>query len=237
MDEAEFSSQRAVPVDEARAFAEQEGMDFIETSALTAANVETAFRRLVLSVARSLPDVKAHLELTGLPQGWIRVVTPLPAAAALLASASTDSSASASGSAVVTAPPPPPPPPSDDPSASPPPPQPRATSVSVSASASTPNSRSNSVASASALAEAAGAGLQIYCNYWTGALSAELPVEPAPTDLLYACAKVRLGALDSRRGGSAEGGVAADGSSGANTNLSITSNLPARAGRCFCALL
>ena len=46
----------------------EEGMDYIETSALTGANVEVAFRRLILSVASRLPDVKVHLQLSGLPE-------------------------------------------------------------------------------------------------------------------------------------------------------------------------
>ena len=64
------------------------GLDFIETSALSGneytfiyfqlystsfvyligENVELAFRRLILSVVRKLPDVKVHLDSSGLPE-------------------------------------------------------------------------------------------------------------------------------------------------------------------------
>lgn len=62
---------RAVSIEEAKQFAEQENMDFIETSALTAFCVEKMFRRVFLSVARLLPEVSFHLDLTELPDGWL----------------------------------------------------------------------------------------------------------------------------------------------------------------------
>lgn len=46
-------------------------MDFIETSALSGKHVEVCFRRVFLSVARKLPDVAMHLELSFLPEGWM----------------------------------------------------------------------------------------------------------------------------------------------------------------------
>lgn len=45
---------RAVPTDEAKAFAERNGLSFIETSALDSTNVETAFQN-ILTGNRSLP--------------------------------------------------------------------------------------------------------------------------------------------------------------------------------------
>lgn len=38
---------RAVPTDEAKAFAERNGLSFIETSALDSTNVETAFQNIL----------------------------------------------------------------------------------------------------------------------------------------------------------------------------------------------
>ena len=52
----------------AKDFAAAEQLDFIETSALTGGNVEIAFRRLILKVASCLPDVKVHLDISGLPE-------------------------------------------------------------------------------------------------------------------------------------------------------------------------
>jgi len=223
-EESEFAPYRAVPIEEARAFAEKEGMDFVETSALTASRVEASFRRLVLSVARSLPDVKAHLELTGLPAGWMRVVTalpvpvpvPVPVPAASLSSSSTDSV-------------PPPPPMCEAVAVSPPPSSSNSGSIKSQSSgdaepsngsgSGTPrskaSSRSNSVVSPEG---------SLFCNYWTGLIVSELPTEAAPTEMIYACNKPRLGALENKRGD--ESG-----------NLSITSLAPPRAGRCFCAIL
>jgi len=43
---------RAVPTDEARAFAEQNTLSFIETSALDSTNVETAFHNILTGFAR-----------------------------------------------------------------------------------------------------------------------------------------------------------------------------------------
>uniref|UniRef100_A0A673B6Y9 Small monomeric GTPase n=1 Tax=Sphaeramia orbicularis TaxID=375764 RepID=A0A673B6Y9_9TELE len=41
---------RAVPTDEARAFAEKNGLSFLETSALDSTNVETAFQTILTGV-------------------------------------------------------------------------------------------------------------------------------------------------------------------------------------------
>lgn len=64
-------SDNCVQTSEAISFARSKDIDFTEVSAYTGENVDIAFRRLILSVAKLLPDVKTHLDLTGLPDGWI----------------------------------------------------------------------------------------------------------------------------------------------------------------------
>mmetsp|Transcript_15398 Transcript_15398/g.13933 ORF Transcript_15398/g.13933 Transcript_15398/m.13933 type:complete len:395 (+) Transcript_15398:24-1208(+) len=70
-DIVENDSTTSVSNELAISFAELNGMDFITTSAKNGNNVDNSFRRLILSVAKLLPDVATHLELTGLPDGWI----------------------------------------------------------------------------------------------------------------------------------------------------------------------
>ncbi len=65
---------REVPLDDVRDFAERENLDWIEVSALSGFGVNAMFRRLVLSVAKLLPDVRANLDLADLPEGWIVVL-------------------------------------------------------------------------------------------------------------------------------------------------------------------
>lgn len=43
---------RAVPTDEAKAFAQENGLSFIETSALDASNVESAFQNILTDIYR-----------------------------------------------------------------------------------------------------------------------------------------------------------------------------------------
>ena len=50
---------RAVPTDEAKAFAERNTLSFIETSALDSTNVETAFQN-ILTGTPALPDTYAR---------------------------------------------------------------------------------------------------------------------------------------------------------------------------------
>lgn len=64
-------AKREVTTSEAIEFAREMNIDFIETSALTGHCVESMYRRMVLSVARLLPEVRVHLELTSLPEGWM----------------------------------------------------------------------------------------------------------------------------------------------------------------------
>ncbi len=59
---------REVQVSEALELARELNIDYIETSALSGQGVETMFRRLVLSVAKLLPEIKVHLELNSLPE-------------------------------------------------------------------------------------------------------------------------------------------------------------------------
>lgn len=53
---------RAVPTDEAKAFAERNGLSFIETSALDSTNVETAFQNILTGklTAKLIPKVKLN---------------------------------------------------------------------------------------------------------------------------------------------------------------------------------
>lgn len=51
---------RAVPTDEAKAFAERNGLSFIETSALDSTNVETAFQN-ILTGNRSSPMILLYV--------------------------------------------------------------------------------------------------------------------------------------------------------------------------------
>lgn len=64
------AKDRANQTEAGKKLAAEEGIDYVETSALTGTNVDLAFRRLILSVANRLPDVKVHLQLNGLPEGW-----------------------------------------------------------------------------------------------------------------------------------------------------------------------
>lgn len=67
-----------VSMSEAIEFARSLDCDFIEVSALSGVHVDAAFRRCILSVARLLPDVIVHLDLNGLPEGWIKSYQNVP---------------------------------------------------------------------------------------------------------------------------------------------------------------
>lgn len=68
------TTSRDVSVEEGISFAERLNLDFIECSALTKDNVEKMFRRITLSVAKELSDVKQNLEIADLPEGWLAVM-------------------------------------------------------------------------------------------------------------------------------------------------------------------
>ncbi|TEB31422.1 GTPase [Coprinellus micaceus] len=72
---------RAVPTDEAKAFAAENGLSFIETSALDASNVESAFQTILTDIyrivsAKSLESSSTNIEP---PTGGISVTAPEPA--------------------------------------------------------------------------------------------------------------------------------------------------------------
>lgn len=69
-DVASLCSQKAINL------AAEEGMDYFETSALSGECVDVSFRRLILHVASLLPDVSVHLDMLGLPEGWLVVEEP-----------------------------------------------------------------------------------------------------------------------------------------------------------------
>ena len=200
-------------------------MDFVETSALTCSKVEVAFRRLVLSVASSMPDIKIHLDVTGLPSGWIKHMQSLPIPPPVPASSSAPPSAACSpqsaGLSML--------------------PLPEGAASSSSSGAeegsggSSPTGtggdevKSDESASAESRAKASSRSNSIintegtlYVNYWTGAVVAELPTDPASTEMLHLTTKVRgTRSIHEKR-----------------TDLSITSPPPTKvAGRCFCAVL
>ena len=66
----EAPRRREVSRDEAVAFSRAMDIDFIETSASSGSCVETALRRIIMSVANALPEIRSHLDSTGLPRGW-----------------------------------------------------------------------------------------------------------------------------------------------------------------------
>jgi hypothetical protein len=78
VDLIENGKDREVPQSEAIEFARQENMDYFETSALTNHYVEHMFRRVSLSIARVLPEVLVHLEVSYLPDGWMACVDDSP---------------------------------------------------------------------------------------------------------------------------------------------------------------
>lgn len=72
---------RAVPTDEAKTFSTENGLSFIETSALDASNVESAFQTILTDIyrivsAKSLESSSTTIEA---PTGGISVTAPEPA--------------------------------------------------------------------------------------------------------------------------------------------------------------
>lgn len=147
-------------MEEAAEYASQENIDFIETSALTGDGVEPMFRRLVLSVAKLLPDIQLHLEVTGLPEGWISQVTSIeytkPNQDRRLLSDEAATSSETNSDCL------------SDPK-----------SVSL--------RRFSSMESVDkpSLVRAKPEVRMIYTNYWTGEKQDTLPLAPAPTKLIF----------------------------------------------------
>lgn len=81
---------RAVPTDEAKTFAERNGLSFIETSALDSTNVETAFQNILTGLLFILIFKKqkfvCRLEISGLsiPFYQIRSITNIAVEAGLM---------------------------------------------------------------------------------------------------------------------------------------------------------
>jgi hypothetical protein len=158
-----------VPIEDAVAFATENNMDYIDVSAQSGLNVETAFRRCILSVAKLLPDVSSFLELNGLPTGWIKLSKPLISISApnmlsgqqqssgdkdkIVANSSSSSSSS------------------DRPQA--------ANSAAI--------SRQGTLSSTLSIRGPNLAREYVYVNYWTGEemTLAEPPIQGAPTNLIY----------------------------------------------------
>lgn len=147
--------------EEAIEYARSENIDYIETSALTGSNVDHMFRRISLSVARALPEVAIHLEVSYLPEGWMACFNHTGTAA---------DSGAASGlsvsdiSAVL----------SEEPEV-----------ATVMAKQLSP---SQSQRTKSPLAAEAASLKQVFLNYWTGEIVTERPVHAAPLSdgILYA---------------------------------------------------
>ncbi|RXW21820.1 hypothetical protein EST38_g4046 [Candolleomyces aberdarensis] len=72
---------RAVPTDEAKAFSTENGLSFIETSALDASNVESAFQTILTDIYRivSAKSLESSSTVVEPPTGGISVTAPEPA--------------------------------------------------------------------------------------------------------------------------------------------------------------
>lgn len=167
----ESGKEREVSISEATEFARQENMDFFETSALTSYCVEPMFRRISLSIARVLPEVLVHLEVSYLPDGWMACVDDSPETEEAVTSSS-DISLSDVAAAL-----------NEGPALAP------SLTLSLSASSSSSYSSSPSIGNkrlslASSVERtksplAAAAQRLKYINYWTGEVTRERPTYPA----------------------------------------------------------
>lgn len=174
---------REVQVSEALELARELNIDYIETSALSGQGVETMFRRLVLSVAKLLPEIKVHLELTSLPEGWMiqfnedmsgkndRQISSSSSASdgrTTMDISSMHSSLIGSNSGNNSTP--------------------KTNLLSAEDSPSSNRPRSSFLRQKSSSERLRGDDFlnkYIYVNYWTGEKQTELPSKPAPTGLLY----------------------------------------------------
>lgn len=162
VDLLEKGHEREVSVEEATEFARQENMDYMETSALTNYYVDHMFRRISLAVARALPEVAIHLEVSDLPEGW------------MACNEATCGADSAANSAISVS----------DVSAA------LMDGADSSTKMAPPSAKSSpSAKTKSPMASEAALGMKVtYVNYWTGESTTEKPTGPADTSpgLLYA---------------------------------------------------
>lgn len=167
---------REVPVSEALELAREMNIDYIETSALTGYGVENLFRRLVLSVAKLLPEIKVHLELTSLPDGWMiqfdeeisktsdRQISNCSEGCTTMDQSSLMSNTFGSGGLSST---------------------PKSNHIAPEEYLPRPVSTTGQRHSVADRIREEFMSKYVYVNYWTGEKQAELPSKPASTGLLY----------------------------------------------------
>lgn len=197
-----------VSVAEGIAFADAHNFDFTEASALTSANVELAFRRMILSVARKLPDIRVHLDLTELPDGWLRTpIQPQPIESSPENSSTDelDGRGRPQSQRLQLE--------SVDGTEGQSPPQRtvpiRIPSQSELVASSSPDSLGSPRFSFSPRDDPVRRSITIsrpkviylYTNYWTGVETMDIPTAPAPTGLLHEVERSTLGALALKENG------------------------------------
>eukprot|EP01033_Poteriospumella_lacustris_P013606 gene13604-9742_t len=167
---------REVAVSEALEFARELNIDYIETSALNGQGVEVMFRRLVLSVAKLLPEIKVHLELTSLPEGWmIQFNEEMTAKPERQVSSSSDGRTTLDPSSLhssVTG--------SSGPNSTP-----NSTHIAAEDLPVRPLSTAQHRQSVADRLRNDFLSKYVYVNYWTGEKQTELPSKAAPTGLLF----------------------------------------------------
>jgi hypothetical protein len=161
---------REVTTEEAIEFAKSENMDFLETSALTCNHVEKMFRRLILAVAKIIPEVKNNLEIAALPDGWMikmpdtdKLEGNNPASASAPSSSSRMRAASNDASTTMET---------------------SATVASYGTSKMTPSSLDSRFGRTAERRKSTLLRLS-YMNYWTGECQPELPVVAASPDFIF----------------------------------------------------
>lgn len=166
---------REVAVSEALEFARELNIDYIETSALSGQGVEVMFRRLVLSVAKLLPEIKVHLELTSLPEGWMIQFNEEMTKPERQVSSSSDGRTTLDPSSLhssVTG--------SSGPNSTP-----NSTHIAPDDLPVRPLSTAQHRQSVADRLREDFLSKYVYVNYWTGEKQTELPLKAAPTGLLY----------------------------------------------------
>lgn len=80
---SDLEEQRAVPVEDAKEFAQREGLFFLETSALQATNVETAFITVLTEifniVSKKSLATQANADAPAAPPSGKKIIIPGPA--------------------------------------------------------------------------------------------------------------------------------------------------------------